>query len=60
MPTMMERLALRGELWDSLPDEVNTADVLDWHREEVDRLRGDLDANPGVGRPWREVLTPLS
>lgn len=70
MPTMMERfgldslpqsdrLALLDELWDSLPDEVSANDIPAWHREEVDRRRDELDANPGAGRPWREVLVEL-
>ena len=70
MPTMMERLgldtlpvadrlALLDELWDSLPDEVSADDVPAGHREEVDRRRAEMDANPGAGRPWREVLNGI-
>lgn len=54
-----DKLTLLGELWDSLPDEVGPSDVPPWHLEEVERRRADVDANPGAGRPWREVLEEL-
>lgn len=54
-----EKLALLGELWESLPEVVGPSDVPAWHLEEIDRRRADADANPGAGRPWREVLAEL-
>lgn len=57
--SVADKLTLLDELWDSLPDEVGTADVPPWHLEEVERRRTDMDNNPGAGRPWREVLEEL-
>jgi putative addiction module component (TIGR02574 family) len=54
--SVAERLALIEEIWDSLPEQVDAADVPDWHRAELARRRADAAAQPGVGRPWREVL----
>jgi hypothetical protein len=54
-----DKLTLLGELWDSLPDEVGGSDVPPWHRDEVERRLDEAERNPGVGRPWREVLDEL-
>ncbi len=34
------------------PDELPLTEE---ERQEMDRRLADLDANPGVGRPWAEV-----
>jgi putative addiction module component (TIGR02574 family) len=54
--SVAERLALIEEIWDSLPEEVDAQDVPEWHRAELARRRADAESQPGVGRPWREVL----
>ncbi len=53
-----DRLRLIGEIWDSLscPEQVQ---ILDRHREELDRRIAAADANPGAGIPWKEVRTKL-
>lgn len=51
-----ERLALIEQIWDSLPDDVDPVDVPPWHLAELAKRRAEADANPRVGRPWREVL----
>jgi putative addiction module component (TIGR02574 family) len=67
MPTTMEslglarlsvadRLELIEQLWASLPEQVTESEVPEWHRTELARRLADAEANPGVGRPWREVL----
>lgn len=54
-----DKLTLLGELWDSLPEGVGATDVPAWHRDEVDRRLDEAERNPGVRRPWREVLDEL-
>ena len=54
-----DRLALIEQIWDSLPENVDPADFPAWHKEELARRRAEAEANPGVGKPWREVLDRL-
>jgi putative addiction module component (TIGR02574 family) len=54
-----ERLELIEKIWDSLPQHVVPAEVPDWHLAELARRRAQAEKQPGVGKPWREVLTPL-
>jgi len=54
--TVVERLALIEEIWDSLPEHVDASELSLWHRAELARRRADAEHNPGIGRPWREVL----
>jgi putative addiction module component (TIGR02574 family) len=57
--SVAERLELIEQLWDSLPDGVDAAEVPGWHLTELARRREAARSNPGVGRPWREVLDAL-
>jgi len=57
--SVSERLALIDKIWDSLPEVVAPVDVPAWHLEELAKRRATAEANPGVGRPWREVLAEL-
>ena len=57
--TAAERLQLIDRIWDSLPDSVEPSDVPEWHLIELQRRRAAAQTTPGVGRPWREVLTEL-
>ena len=54
-----ERLTLIEQIWDSLPEEVLSSEVPEWHLAELTRRRAEADARPGTGRPWREVLAEL-
>jgi hypothetical protein len=54
-----ERLALVDEILDSLPEQVDLAEVPPWHLPEIARRRADAVERRGVGRPWRDVLGPL-
>jgi putative addiction module component (TIGR02574 family) len=54
--SVRERLELIETLWDSLPEQVETQEVPDWHLAELAKRRAEATANPGVGKPWREVL----
>ena len=52
-----ERLRLVEELWDSLtPADIPLTPA---QAEELDRREALHRANPGRGRPWREVLDEI-
>lgn len=57
--SVAERLELIEQIWDSLPEQVAPDEVPEWHRAELARRRTLAEAQPGVGKPWREVLGPL-
>jgi putative addiction module component (TIGR02574 family) len=57
--SVSERLELIEQIWDSLPENVDPAEVPEWHLAEIAKRRQEADAQPGVGRPWREVLDGL-
>ena len=57
--SVRERLELIDQIWDSLPESVEPQDVPEWHLVELARRRGEAEARPGEGRPWREVLASL-
>ena len=57
--TVEERLELIEQIWDSLPEQVEPSDVPEWHLAELARRRADAEAQPGLGKPWREVLDKL-
>jgi hypothetical protein len=40
-------------------DQVASDEVPKWHLAELARRRALADAQPGVGKPWREVLDRL-
>jgi putative addiction module component (TIGR02574 family) len=54
--SVKDRLDLIEAIWDSLPENVETQDVPDWHLAELAKRRAEATTNPGVGKPWREVL----
>jgi putative addiction module component (TIGR02574 family) len=57
--SVRERLELIEQIWNSLPEQVDPADVPPWHLEELARRRAEAASRPGVGKPWREVLGSL-
>ena len=57
--TVEQRIELIGELWDSIPDSVETLPVPDWHRDELERRLAKADADPEAAIPWEEVKRRL-
>ena len=57
--SVQDRLELIETLWDSLPDELDASMIPDWHVAELAKRRAEANANPGVGKPYREVLDQL-
>lgn len=55
--TAQERLALLGDIWDSLnPEDVPVTDA---QRAELDRRLDDLEGDRELGIPWDEVLRQI-
>ncbi len=55
--TAQERLALLGDIWDSLtPEDVPVTDA---QRAELDRRLDDLEDDRDLGIPWDEVLRQI-
>ena len=57
--SVAERLELIEQIWNSLPDDIDPQELPDRHRAELAKRREQARAQPGVGKPWREVLGPL-
>lgn len=57
--SVADRLELIEQIWDSLPPEVESGDVPERHKELLARRLASAEAEPGVGKPWREVLDSL-
>jgi putative addiction module component (TIGR02574 family) len=55
--TVRERLELIEQIWDSLPECVNSDEIPRWHFAELAKRRAEADATPGAGKPWREALS---
>jgi putative addiction module component (TIGR02574 family) len=55
--TPEERIQLAEDLWDSLPE--SHIQLTDAQRAELDRRLVLEKADPGRGRPWREVLDEI-
>jgi putative addiction module component (TIGR02574 family) len=56
--TDAERLALIGELWDSL-DSAVAAPITPQRADELDRREAEADADPTAGDPWVDVKADL-
>jgi putative addiction module component (TIGR02574 family) len=54
-----DRLELIEQIWDSLPAQVAPSEVPPRHIAELARRRAEAEEQPGLGKPWREVLKRL-
>ena len=57
--SVAERIQLVEDVWDSIAAEPEELPLTEEERQEMDRRLADVDANPGVGRPWAEVKARL-
>ncbi|MBB4634319.1 addiction module protein [Longimicrobium terrae] len=57
--SMAERIQLVEEIWDSIAADADNLSLTGEQREELDRRLDAQAANPGVGRPWQEVVARL-
>jgi putative addiction module component (TIGR02574 family) len=53
-----DRLRLIGEIWDSL-SQGEQSEIVDSHRDELERRLDDADKNPSSSMPWEEVRARL-
>ncbi len=58
--SVKDRLELIEQIWDSLPDQVAADENPEWHLVELKKRYENAKANPGQGKPWREVLDSLA
>jgi putative addiction module component (TIGR02574 family) len=54
-----EKLDLIAQLWDSLPNSLESLPIPDSHREELDRRLAAAAENPRAAIPWEEVKAYL-
>ena len=57
--SVRDRLDLIEQIWDSLPEQIEPQDIPAWHLAELVERRALAAKEPGVGKPWREVLERL-
>jgi len=57
--SVSDRLELIEQIWDSLPEQIAPQDVPEWHQAELATRRAAAERQPGVGKPFRDVLGPL-
>jgi putative addiction module component (TIGR02574 family) len=57
--SVSDRLELIEQIWNSLPEQIAPQDVPEWHRAELATRRAAAESQPGIGKPFREVLGPL-
>ena len=50
-----EKLQLVEDLWDDLAANPADIPVYDWQKEELERRKANLAANPASGLSWEEV-----
>jgi putative addiction module component (TIGR02574 family) len=54
-----DRLDLIDQIWNTLPLDVASTDVPEWHLAELKKRREEMAANPTAGAPWRDALNQL-
>jgi putative addiction module component (TIGR02574 family) len=53
--SMSEKLQLVEDLWDDIAANHEAIPVHEWQKEELDRRKTNLQANPASGLTWEEV-----
>lgn len=57
--SVLERLSLIEQIWETLPAEVDPSEVPEWHQAELAKRRSQVDHYAAQGKPWREVIGRL-
>lgn len=57
--TVEERLALIGQIWDSIVYSESPVVIPEHHRAELERRLAEADENPSAGGPWEELRARL-
>ena len=53
--SVVEKLALVEDLWDSIAEEAEKMPLQEWQLRELDKRLADQQANPGAGEAWETV-----
>jgi putative addiction module component (TIGR02574 family) len=56
--SVVERIQLAAELWDSIPDAAELP-LTDTQKAELDRRLEDIERRPDAGEPWEVVRARL-
>lgn len=57
--SLAERILLVEEIWDSIADESEACEVLQSHKDELDRRLAAHHADPRAGSRWKDVKKRL-
>ena len=57
--SLAERIVLVEEIWDSIAAEAETLEVLQSHKDELDRRLTNHETHPHSGSSWEDVKTRL-
>lgn len=54
-----DRIRLVEEIWDSIADAVESSEIPQSHKDELDRRLGAMKDDPRAGSTWEEVRARL-
>jgi putative addiction module component (TIGR02574 family) len=54
-----QKLDLITQLWDSIPNSMESIPVPEWHKQELEQRLAKADASPEAAIPWEEVRDRL-
>lgn len=54
-----QKLDLITQLWDSIPNSMESIPIPEWHRQELEQRLAKADAAPEAAIPWEEVRERL-
>ena len=57
--TVPQRLDLITQIWDSIPETIESLPMPEWHRQELDRRLAAADAAPEASVPWEQARERL-
>jgi len=57
--SVAERILLVEEIWDSIAEEVNTSELTQAQKDELDRRLAAMESDPHAGSSWEEVKARL-
>lgn len=55
----LQKLDLITQLWDSLPDTLDSIPMPEWHQQELQQRIAAADADPKSSIPWEDVRKRL-
>ena len=58
--TIDERLQLVGDIWDDIASTIQSRDIPQSHKDELDRREAAFEVDPAPGSSWEDVKVRLS